>query len=158
MDLRQVRYTTQLPHDNALMKKTQLLAYGFFGAIGVAVLFVVGSIAINAFKNKGLIPPPGTLSRYDCAMGDTRFDFFYLHGTDRVKIKSKAGILEGTVSQNQFNWGSFGNDATQLGFLPPAAITFEDAKGLRMGGAGIATEMVCTNSVAADSGRRGIVQ
>jgi len=42
--------------------------------------------------------------------------------------------------------------------LPPAAITFEDAKNLRMGGAGIATEMVCTNTAAADSGRRGIVQ
>ena len=140
------------------MKKTEVLAYGFFGAIGVAVVLVVGSIAINAFKNKGLIPPPGTLSRYECSMGNTSFDFFYLHGTDRVKIKSKAGILEGTVSQNQFNWGSFGNDATQLGFLPPAAITFEDAKNLRMGGAGIATEMVCTNTAAADSGRRGIVQ
>lgn len=140
------------------MKKTEVLAYGFYGAIGVAVVLVVGSIAINAFKNKGLIPPPGTLSRYECSMGSTSFDFFYLHGTDRVKIKSKAGILEGTVSQNQFNWGSFGNDATQLGFLPPAAITFEDAKNLRMGGAGIATEMVCTNTAAADSGRRGIVQ
>ena len=140
------------------MKKTELVAYAFFGAIGIAVVGVIGSIAYNAFKNQGFIPPPGTLARYECTMGETPFEFFYLHGTDRVKLKSKVGILEGTVSQNQFNWGSFGNDATQLGFMPPAAITFEDAKGLRMAGAGNASEMVCTSTAAADSGRRGIVQ
>jgi hypothetical protein len=140
------------------MKKTELVAYAFFGAIGIAIVGVVGSIAFNAIKNQGFIPPPGTLKRFECSVGGTPFDFFYLHGTDRVKIKSKVGILEGTVSQNQFNWGSFGNDATQLGFMPPAAITFEDARGLRMGGAGIATEMVCNATAAADSGRRGIVQ
>jgi len=140
------------------MKKTELVAYAFFGSIGVAIVGVVGSIAFNAFKNQGFIPPPGTLARFECKTGEVPFEFFYLHGTDRVKLKSKSGILEGTVSQNQFNWGSFANDATQLGFLPPAAITFEDAKGLRMAGAGIAAEMVCVSTVAADSGRRGIVQ
>lgn len=140
------------------MKKTELLAYGFFGAIGLAVIGVVGSIAFNAFKNNGLIPPPSTLSRYECMVGSTSFEFFYLHGTDRVKLKSQSGILEGTVNQNQLNWGSFANDSTQVGFMPPAAITYQDAKGLRMGGSRIASEMVCTNTVAADSGRRGIVQ
>lgn len=140
------------------MKKTEFVAYAFFGAIGIALVGVIGSIAYNAVKHKGFIPPPGTLARYECATGTTAFEFFYLHGTDRVKLKSKAGILEGTVSQNQFNWGSFANDATQLCFVPPAAITFEDAKGLRMGGAGNALEMVCTTTAAADSGRRGIVQ
>ncbi len=156
--LRQISAGREGGRDNELMKKTELLAYAFFGAIGMAVVGVIGSIAINAFRNQGFIPPPGTLSRYECRLADTPFEFFYLHGTERVKLKSRVGILEGTVSQNQFNWGSFANDATQLGFMPPAAITFEDAKGLRMGGGGLSAEMVCSNTAAPDSGRRGIVQ
>jgi hypothetical protein len=145
-------------HDNAGMKILQTVAIGFFGVIGLAVVGVVGSIAFNAYRNNGLIPPPSTLSRYACSGGNVAFEFFYLHGTDRVKIKSKAGLLEGKVRQNQLDWGSFSNDPTQLGFIPPAAITFEDSKGLRMGGSGMPAEIACTNTAVVDGGRRGIVQ
>ena len=145
-------------HDNAGMKILKIAAIAFFGAIGLAVVGVVGSIAINAYRNNGLIPPPSTLSRYECSGANVTFDFFYLHGTDRVKIKSKAGLLEGTVRQNQLDWGSFSTDPTQLGFMPPAAITFEDFKGLRMGGAGLPAEIACSNTTVSESGRRGIVQ
>lgn len=112
------------------------LPYVVLSSIGMAVLVVVGSIAINAIKNHGLIPPPNTLDRYECNGVKGPFTFYYLHGTERVKIKSIEGILEGTVYNNQFDWASFSNDSTQLGFLPPSAISFEDATTLRIKGPG----------------------
>ncbi len=134
-----------------------LVATLFFTAIGAAVLFVVGSIAINFVANQSLIPPPSTLSRYDCTGGTAPFAIFYLHGTDRVRIKSANGILEGTVSQNRFDWGAFGSDTTMLGFAPPADIALDDSSTLRFGGASYAN-VVCTIDKARDSGRREIVK
>ena len=114
--------------------------------MGVAVIGVIGSIVFNAVHNHGLLPPPDTLDRYECTSGTTPFSFYYRHGLDRVQIKSQAGVLDGTVQQNQLDWGSFSDDATQLGFRPPKAITFEDAKSIRVNGTGT-PEAVCVNTV-----------
>jgi hypothetical protein len=124
----------------------QFLPYLFFGAMGIAVLSVIGSIVFKAVHNDGLLPPPDTLDRYECTSGTTPFSFYYRHGLDRVQIKSQAGVLDGTVQQNQLDWGSFSDDATQLGFRPPKAITFEDAKSIRVNGTGT-PEAVCVNTV-----------
>ena len=71
----------------------------------------------------------------------------YLHGTELVKISSASGVLEGTLHNNQFDWGSFGSDASQLGFVPPTDISFEDTQALtlRMSGAG---DTRCTRAAA----------
>lgn len=131
--------------------------YLVLSALGVAVVVVIASIAFNALKNHGLIPPPNTLDRYECAGSGAPFTFYYLHGTERVKIKSSEGILEGTVYQNQFDWASFAHDPTLLGFLPPVEISFEDATSLRVKGPGSA-EVVCSIAVKHSGERRAIVR
>jgi len=110
----------------------------FFGGIAVAVVYVVGTIAFQAYQNKGLIPPPETLDRYDCNAPVGAFSIFYLHGTDRVQIKSASGLLEGTVHQNRFDWPQFGGDRSVLGFTPPVELSFEDGQGMRVRGVDLA--------------------
>jgi hypothetical protein len=133
------------------------LPYAVIASIGVVVVVVIGSIAFNAFKNHGLIPPPNTLDRYECTGATAPFTIFYLHGTERVKIKSAEGILEGTLHQNQFDWASFSNDSTQLGFLPPSEISFEDAGSLHIKLPG-AAQVTCQIAVKHVGERRAIVQ
>jgi hypothetical protein len=81
----------------------------------------------------------------------------YLHGTDRVKIKSINGALDGTVQQNRFDWQGFANDRAMLGFAPPSDILFEDAKTLRIAGPDF-KEVTCTNTAEPTSQRRAIAQ
>ena len=120
----------------------------FYSAVALVFVSVVGSIVVNAVKNHGLVPPPSTLVRYDCSSGNAPFVLLYLHGTERVKISSASGVLEGTLHNNQFDWGSFGNDASQLGFLPPKAISAEDPHSLTLQ-ASDATALHCTRAAAA---------
>ena len=135
----------------------EFLPYLVLSAIGIAIVAVVGSIAFNAIRNHGLIPPPNTLDQYACSSANGPFAFYYLHGTERVKIKSTQGILEGTVHQNQFDWASFARDTTQLGFLPPTEIFFEDSASLRFRGPG-ADETVCEILAKHVGERRAIVR
>jgi len=121
------------------------------------VLYVVGSIALGALHNGGLIPPPSKLDRYECTGTAGNFSISYLHGTDRVVIKSANGLLEGTVSQNQFDWQGFANDRNVLGFAPPKEIVFEDTRSLRLSGPDL-NNVLCNNTTEATSQRRAIVQ
>ena len=120
----------------------------FYGAVALVFVSVVGSIVVNAVKNHGLVPPPSTLVRYDCSTGTTPFVLMYLHGTERVKISSASGVLEGTLHNNQLDWGSFGSDASQLGFLPPKAISAEDPRTLTLKAAD-ASALQCTRAAPA---------
>ena len=122
----------------------------FYGAVAVVFVSVVGSIVVNAVKNHGLVPPPSTLVRYDCSTGAAPFVLMYLHGTERVKISSATGVLEGTLHNNQFDWGSFAGDANQLGFLPPIAISAEDPQSLSLQ-ASDATALRCSRAAPASS-------
>lgn len=135
----------------------RFLVYSFFSTIGLCVVVVIGSIVLNAINNRGLIPPPNTLDRYECAGFNVPFTLHYLHGTDRIQIKSSLGLLEGTVRQNQLDWASFSKDSSMLGFLPPTDISFEDAKSLRISGPGY-SDIRCAISVEHGSHRRAIVQ
>jgi hypothetical protein len=138
-------------------KVGRMVATLALSAIGLSVVAVIGSIGINAYNNKGFIPPPSTLDRFECADAANPYVFFYLHGTERVKIKSRVGILEGTVRQNRLDWGSFNTDDSMLGFLPPTGISFEDANSLRLGGPG-STQVTCTSTAKHVDQRRAIVQ
>lgn len=106
----------------------------FFAAIGLAVVWVIASIIVNAVHNDGLIPPPDTLARYACSGPMGAFSFYYLHGTDRVKIRSAQGAMEGTVRQNILDWSHMAKETSVLGFLPPTGIAFEDAGSMRLSG------------------------
>lgn len=123
-------------------------------AISVVVVTVIGSIVVNAVKNGGLLPAPSALDRYECTAGSVSFSFYYLHGTDRVEIASKAGSLQGTSSQNWLDWRKFNQDRTLLGFVPPAEITFEDAHSLRLNGPDF-SDALCVNTVDTRGRQRG---
>jgi len=135
--------------------RVEFIPYIVFTVIGIAVLYVVGSIAVSAIHNGSLIPPPTKLNRYDCSAPVGNFSIMYLHGTDRVQIKSTNGSLDGTVSQNQFDWQGFATDRNVLGFAPPKEIAFEDSKSLRISGPDL-VNVVCNNTVAATSQRRDV--
>ena len=135
--------------------RVEFLPYIAFTAIGAAVLYVLGSIGLNALHNGGFLPPPTKLERYDCSTANLNFSIFYLHGTDRVQIKSANGLIDGNVSQNRFDWQGFANDRNLLGFAPPVEITFEDARTLHVAGPDL-NDVVCTNTTEASSQRRAI--
>ncbi|MEO7105680.1 MAG: hypothetical protein ABIZ09_04840 [Rhodoferax sp.] len=112
----------------SLKRRTWLEAglLAFFTVMGVSIVFVIGSIVLKAVHDHGLIPPPETSDTYTCGSGISRFTLRYSHGSDRVQIRSESGVLDGIVNQNRIEWLNFTNDVTQLGFLPPTNISFED--------------------------------
>jgi hypothetical protein len=158
-----------MPDDNPAMSKfdsgriarfvlrVEFIPYVIFTLIGVAVVYVVGTIGSDALRNGSLIPPPTKLERYDCSASFGNFSISYLHGTERVKIKSINGALDGTVKQNRFDWQGFANDRAMLGFAPPAEIVFEDAKTLRLAGPDF-KDVTCANTTEPTSQRRAIAQ
>lgn len=135
--------------------RVEFIPYVVFTLIGLAIVYVVGSIAIGALRHGSLMPPPTKLSRYECGGPTGNFSILYLHGTERVQIKSASGLLDGTVSQNQFDWNGFANDRNVLGFAPPAEIVFEDSKSLRISGPDLKS-VVCVNTVEPTSQRGAI--
>jgi hypothetical protein len=137
--------------------RVEFIPYVVFTLIGAALVYVLGSIAINALHNGSLIPPPTKLERYDCTSPAGNFSMYYLHGTDRVQIKTANGLLDGTVQNNRFDWQGFANDRNMLGFAPPSDIVFEDAKTLRVSGADL-KDVLCANTAEATSQRRAIAQ
>lgn len=114
--------------------RVEFIPYVIFTVIGTAVLYLVGTISIGALQNGSLLPPPAKLTRYDCTAPFGNFSVMIAQGTDRVKIKSINGALDGTVNQNRFDWQGFANDRAMLGFAPPAEILLQDAKTLRISG------------------------
>lgn len=143
------RTTSLTPPEGSRASLTgwRLVLVLFYGAMAFVFVGVVGSIVADVVKNKSLIPPPHTLARYDCSGAAAPFSLLYLHGTERVKISSASGVLEGTLHNNQFDWGSFGSDASQLGFVPPTDIHFEDTQTLTLRGPG-ADAIRCTRAAA----------
>ncbi len=143
------RTTSATPPDGSRASFTgwRLVLVLFYGAVALAFVGVVGSIVADVVKNKSLIPPPHTPARYDCSGAAAPFALLYLHGTERVKISSASGVLEGTLHNNQFDWGSFGSDASQLGFVPPSDIRFEDTQTLTLRAPG-ADAIRCTRVAA----------
>lgn len=135
--------------------RVEFIPYVVFTAIGVALVYVLGGIGINALHNGSFIPPPTRLQRYDCSAPAGSFSIYYLHGTDRVQIKTANGLLDGTVQQNRFDWQGFANDRTLLGFAPPSEIVFEDARTLRVAGPDL-QDVACNNTAEAASQRRAI--
>ena len=137
--------------------RVEFIPYVVFTVIGAAVLYVLANIGIGALHNGSFIPPPTKLERYDCSAPSGNFSMYYLHGTDRVQIKSTKGLLDGTVQQNRFDWQGFANDSSLLGFAPPTEIVFEDAKSVHVAGPGL-NDVACARTGEVTSQRRAITQ
>ena len=110
----------------------ELVVITFLTAVGIAVMFVIGSIIFKTVHNHSLIPPAETSDTYKCSSGSLGFTLRYSHGADHIQIQSESAVLDGIVNQNRIEWLNFTNDVMQLGFLPPAAITFEDKSSIHV--------------------------
>jgi hypothetical protein len=137
--------------------RIETIPYVFYTLVGVAVLYVVGSIALEAQRNGGLLPPPTKLERFECAGPGGSFSIGFLQGSDRVQIKSPNGFLDGTVSQNRFDWQGFGNDRNVLGFAPPQEMVSGDNKTMRINGPDL-NNVLCNNTPEASNQPRAATQ
>ncbi len=132
--------------------RVEFIPYVIFTVIGAAVLYTLATIGIGALQNGSLLPPPAKLERYACSAPFGNFSMELVQGTDRVKIKSINGALDGTVQQNRFDWQGFANDRAMLGFAPPTEILFQDAKTLRIAGADF-KDIACASTAEAPAQR-----
>lgn len=130
--------------------RVEFIPYVIFTVIGAAVLYTLATIGIGALQNGSLLPPPAKLARYDCSASFGSFSMVFARGTERVKIQSINGALDGTVQQKRFDWQGFANDRAMLGFAPPAEILFEDAGTLRIAGPDF-NDMACVIAPQAGS-------
>lgn len=102
--------------------------------LGLPVFAIVGAIIYKSVLNKGLMPPPTQLARYECPGVQGSFYFYYRHGKDNVQIQSSSGLVQGNVHFGKISWTNFSGDTAVLGFTPPQEITYDDAKLIRING------------------------
>lgn len=115
--------------------------------IGLAVLATVGYIVAGVVRNGGLIPPPSRMLAYECKAPNQTFTLHYLHGADRVLMRSAVGVLEGTVRQGRLDWKGFDTDRAMLGFIPPSDLIEQDNGGLQLKG-GEVVDAACVRSAS----------
>lgn len=125
--------------------RVEIIPYVLFTVIGIAVVYVAGGIILGVVRTGSLLPPPVQLAHYVCRGASGDFSFYYWQGTNRVQIKSASGLLDGTLSQNRFDWNGFANDRQLLGFAPPAEVEFEESTSLRLNGPDL-KNVVCTRA------------
>ena len=99
--------------------RVEFIPIAVLSLIGLAVLSTVVYILAGVVRNGGLIPPPSRMVAYDCKSPAQTFTLHYLHGADRVLIRSATGVLEGSVVQGRFDWKGFETDRAMVGFIPP---------------------------------------
>ncbi len=112
--------------------------------LALPVLGVIGSIVYNGLINKGLMPAPSSLMRYECPGYTGPFSFYFRHGKDNVQIRSSSGRLDGVIHYGKIDWINFSGDTAVLGFTPPHEITYDDAKSIRING-GSFLQINCAN-------------
>jgi len=110
------------------------LLYTFISVLALPLLAVIGSVAYNMVINKGIMPAPSLLARYECPGFNGSILFYYRHGKDDVQIRSNSGKLDGIIHYGKIEWYKFSGDTTLLGFTPPDEITNDDAKSIRISG------------------------
>ena len=104
------------------------------GILALPVPVVIGAIIYKSVLNKGLMPPPTQLIRYECPGLQGSFYFYFRHGIETVKIQSSSGLLQGIAHYGKIHWSNFSGDTAVLGFTPPQEITWDDAKSVRLNG------------------------
>lgn len=127
--------------------RVEFIPYVVFTVIGASVLYVLGGIGLGLVRHGSLLPPPTKLERFTCGGPTGNFELLYQSGVERVEIRSTSGKLEGSISQNQFDWNGFGTDRNVLGFAPPAELVFEDSTSLRLSGPDLKS-VACARSPA----------
>ncbi len=95
------------------------LLYAFLSILALPVLATIGSVAYNMIINKGIMPTPSQLAKYECPGFNGSILFYYRHGKDDVQIRSNSGKLDGIIHYGKIDWYKYSGDATLLGFTPP---------------------------------------
>ena len=108
--------------------------YFLIALLGLPVPIVIGAIIYKSVTNKGFMPQPTPLMRYECPGLQGSFYFYFRHGIETVKIQSSSGLLQGTAHYGKITWSNFSGDTAVLGFTPPQEITWDDAKSIRLNG------------------------
>jgi YjbE family integral membrane protein len=119
--------------------------YLLIAILALPVLGVIGSLTYNAMLNKGLMPRPSPLIRYECPGFNGTFSFFYRHGKDTVQIRANSNTLDGIVHYGKIDWINFAGGTALLGFTPPQEITNDNAKFVRING-GSFLEIDCAST------------
>ncbi|MEI8170230.1 MAG: TerC family protein [Rhodoferax sp.] len=141
------RPSTNMPTDeksafpSVFPKKWAL--YSLIALLALPVPFAIGAIIYKSIVNKGLMPAPTQLVRYECPGAQGSFYFFFRHGIEKVQIQSSSGTLEGNAHFGKIVWKNFSGDTALLGFTPPQEITWDDAKSVRLNG-GSFLQISCT--------------
>lgn len=127
--------------------RVEFIPVAVLSLIGLAVLSTVIYIVAGVVRNGGLIPPPSRMLAYDCKAPAQTFTLHYLHGSDKVLLRSGSGVLEGSVRQGRLDWKGFDNDRTMVGFIPPLDLIEQNNGGLLLKG-GEVDGAVCTRSAS----------
>ena len=112
------------------------LPYLWIATIGLGVTGVLGYVAFNAVINKGFMPPPSGLLRYDCVGTNPALTIFFRHGIENFKVQSGTAMYEGSVHNWQVHWAELSSEAAIADVSLPTEITFEDARSIRIKGVG----------------------
>ena len=127
------------------------LLYAVLSILALPLLATIGSVAYNMIINKGIMPTPSQLAKYECPGFNGSILFYYRHGKDDVQIRSNSGKLDGVIHYGKIDWYKYSGDATLLGFTPPDEIINDDAKSIRIsGGSFKEIDCVLTNPNAAN--------
>jgi nitrate reductase NapE component len=113
--------------------------------IAVCVIGTIGFIVTRAVQNGGLMPRPTALDSFECKGFPSPFNMVFRHGMDVVQLRSGTVTLFGDLLNGKIAWEALPNAITQLGFMPPSEIVYDDANTLRLidASATIRTERVC---------------
>ena len=115
-----------------LVTSVRFLPYVVIPAISLAVLGVVGYIVVHAVANKGLLPQPAPLIRYECRGFSRPFALYFRHGKDAVRLEAESVQFDGSLMNGRIEWTALAPLREALGFSPPSAIVYDDAKSIRV--------------------------
>lgn len=145
------RDTSSAPRTNrpgvfAIFMTRQGSLFLLVAMLALPLLWVIGSIVYDGVINKGILPAPHQLARYECPGFNGPFWFYYQHGKENVQIRSSTGKLDGAIHYRKIDWYNFSGDASILGFLPPEEVE-DDVKQntIRING-GSFSQIDCANA------------
>jgi hypothetical protein len=111
-----------------------LLLGTVIAVLGLAAATMVSLVIYRMVANGGLMPPPATPQRYDCAGPRGPFSLYFLHGQSHVRLQSDTVTLEGRLVNGDLLWAQASTAQARLGFAPPASISYDGTRELRVDG------------------------
>lgn len=143
---------TPVPAADPFARKGLFFPYVWISALGFAAVCMVSFVVVKAIANGGLMPAPSVLVRYACTGPAAPFSFYFLHGDERVQIETASGRLDGILLNGKIAWSAAAAGAPSLGMAVPTEITYDDAKSIRISGAGF-PQLSCASTESAAAAR-----